>query len=340
MVLTYTYEGKTRSDLISMILNLQCQLNKANEKELADKSTQTSFNDTEMAQIPIRKTDQGCQTSAKNTAQTAVQTAPIPAPRRLSQNLKLSASNSTRQPRPVPAPRRLPKETATIMPTGSEIIDVQTTQNSNKPKRKTNLIIGSSVLKGIKIKGLHDTDVRTIRGGTINRITDELMRNDLSSYKNIILQIGGNDIAQHGDLKRFEDDYESLLYATRAYANRDTNIIVSGLLFRSDVCTYSANLILENLCDFLGLMFINQYKIFNETAFSHYTRDGIHLSRRGTSAYLKSIHKIIAILKSSPAVCANCGEQNHQTILCNYEKKLKCFRCGFFGHKQKFCEQT
>ena len=53
------------------------------------------------------------------------------------------------------------------------------------------------------------------------------------------------------------------------------------------VCTYNANLVLENLCDFLGLMFINQYKTFNETAFSHYTRDGIHLSKRGTSAYLK-----------------------------------------------------
>ena len=120
---------------------------------------------------------------------------------------------------------------------------------------------------------------------------------DLSSYKNIIIQVGGNDISQHYNLAKFEDDFESLLYAARACANKDTNIIVSGLLFRSDVCVLNANIMLENLCDFLGLMYINQYKSFNDTAFLYYVHDGIHFSRKGTSKYLKNINTVIAILK-------------------------------------------
>lgn len=64
-------------------------------------------------------------------------------------------------------------------------------------KRKKNLIIGSSVLKGITNKGLRDTNVVSKRGAHINQLTNYVAQKDLSNYKNINLQIGGNDIAYH-----------------------------------------------------------------------------------------------------------------------------------------------
>ena len=73
---------------------------------------------------------------------------------------------------------------------------------------KSKLSIGSSVWEGIKIWGLHDIVVKTIRGVSIDTVTSEMMKNGLS-YRNIILQVGGNDIAQHGNLEQLEGDYES-----------------------------------------------------------------------------------------------------------------------------------
>jgi len=104
--------------------------------------------------------------------------------------------------------------------------------------------------------------VLTFRGSKIDRIADELMKRDLSSYKNIILQVGGNHIASDGSLRNFEEDYESLLHAARAFVKKGCQIIVSGLLPRSDVCVHDANIVLENLCNFLCIMFIPPFVTF------------------------------------------------------------------------------
>ena len=35
--------------------------------------------------------------------------------------------------------------------------------------------------------------------------------------------------------------------------------------------------------------------------------------------------------------CQNCGEDNHLTGQCKHRRKIECFHCGKFGHKDKFC---
>lgn len=215
-------------------------------------------------------------------------------------------------------------------------------QNSKTEKNSVqkNIIIGSSVVKGIKTRGLHNCDVLTNRGAHIPHITDIVMTKDLSNYKNIIVQVGGNDIAHHGNIQTFLEDYESLLYALRAYGNKDSNIIVSGLLPRSDVSVYEANHELMNLCKFLDVIFIDQLQSFrgyqdypNSFYFGY---DGIHLNRKGTSMLLRNMNTVIGILKRQP-FCDKCGEQNHTTNTCRFENRLKCFKCNHYGHKIKNC---
>jgi hypothetical protein len=99
------------------------------------------------------------------------------------------------------------------------------------------LVIRSSILKGIKPRGLNDTDVLTFRGSKIDRIADELMKRDLSSYKNIIIHVGGNDIASHGSLRNFEEDYESLLHAARAFVKKGCQYRIRALTKIGCLCS-------------------------------------------------------------------------------------------------------
>ena len=37
--------------------------------------------------------------------------------------------------------------------------------------------------------------------------------------------------------------------------------------------------------------------------------------------------------------CYKCGESNHDTVSCKHKQQLKCFQCGFLGHKSGWCLQ-
>ena len=65
-------------------------------------------------------------------------------------------------------------------------------------KPRNTLLIGSSILKSIKTKGLTNTDICTNRGATIDKLIDILQKKDLSQYKTVIVHIRGNDF-HNGD---------------------------------------------------------------------------------------------------------------------------------------------
>ena len=80
-------------------------------------------------------------------------------------------------------------------------------KSSSTPAKKT-LLIGDSLFKGIKTRGLRDdTKVLTIRGAMTNRITyDFLMKYDFTDFKNVIVYVGGNDASAKSDLSTLHDD--------------------------------------------------------------------------------------------------------------------------------------
>ncbi|CAC5404252.1 unnamed protein product [Mytilus coruscus] len=255
---------------------------------------------------------------------------------------------------PIPAPRlsklKLNKEPCQTVETTTQPenqihnlkhVKSNKTQNFEQSSSDKNLIIGSSILKGIRPSDLSKTDIRTFRGANIDRITSEIMKMNLSTYKNIILQVSGNDISAGKSLKELEEDFESLIWAALSCCNKDCNIIVSGLPPRYDVNVYSANLVLEKLCQQFGFVFIQQYEMYMSDSFNQnkgsYTHDGIHFNSRGTSRYIKTINNIVGILNYHSYACGNCGELNHKTFSCRFEMKIKCHKCNMYGHKQKFC---
>lgn len=342
------FDGKDRYELISIIHDLESKLFKGNEQltvSSQNKPTNNAATQTDDQTVPDEKTNQ-------NTI--ATQTTPIPAPRLFSNYHSSShedtiTSSTSTQTSPIPATRpslmkkkveenRKPDQTLTKP---SILGQKYQKTNSSKQSDKT-LIIGSSILKGIKTSQLSKTHVQTIRGAVINRITEEIMKKDLQPYQNIILQVGGNDISAGISRQEFEDNYESLLLACRAFSNSDCNIIVSGIPPRANACVYQANLVLENLCQFYGVIFIKQYEMFMQDAYNlnscFYSRDGIHLNYEGTWKYLKTINNIISIIKGKVKKCLKCGEENHSTEHCRHEHKLRCQKCGNFGHKLKHCK--
>ncbi|CAG2238178.1 unnamed protein product [Mytilus edulis] len=201
------YDGKSREDLINIIKRL--------ESELAVQKCSEQSIQTELSAVSVE-----CQTSQyDNTCDASSQTRPIPAPR-LSK-LKLTEDKCL----PV-------LETKSQHKNSSPNPKTITNHSPEKVKKSSdkNLIIGSSILKGIRTYGLSKTNIRTFRGAQIDRITKEIMNMDLKAYKNIILQVVGNNISGGQSLTDFEIEYESLLLAARSCSNSDCNIIVSGLL--------------------------------------------------------------------------------------------------------------
>ncbi|CAC5360246.1 unnamed protein product [Mytilus coruscus] len=165
-----------------------------------------------------------CQTAKfVNTCDVSTQTAPIPAPR-------LSKLKLNKEPCQTVETTTQPENQIHNL----KHVKSNKTQNSEQSSSDKNLIIGSSILKGIRPSGLSKTDIRTFRGANINRITSEIMKMNLTTYKNIILQVGGNDISAGKSLKELEEDFESLIWAARSCCNKDCNIIVSGLPPRYD----------------------------------------------------------------------------------------------------------
>lgn len=204
------------------------------------------------------------------------------------------------------------------------------------------LIIGSSLLKGIKTRGLKNTDIRTNRGAKIPDIIDAVEKMDLSPYKTIIVHIGGNDVSAGVSMSHIKNAYESLLYTIRSNSKSDSVLVISGIPPRYDVDVYPINSMLKEMCDNFNLIFIDHIRTFcdyygNVKGYLFHS-DGIHLSKNGTSLFLNNINVFCEILKHRPSnYCKYCGENGHNAESCRHGKSLKCFNCGNHGHKEKFC---
>ena len=215
-----------------------------------------------------------------------------------------------------------------------------TNQNPNSPAET--LIIGSSILKNIRRKGLVNTDIKTLRGAKINDVSNYISTTNIKQYKKIVLLIGGNDASANRSPSTVQEDYESLLLQIRSKCHKQCALSISGLPPRRDVNVQKINTILFNMCEHFNLQFIPQYFSFyykgtydvNEEL---YTKDRIHINMRGTSVLLHNINKYVPILASKSNACFYCGESNHANHRCTHGKSFKCFHCAEFGHKKNNC---
>ena len=113
----------------------------------------------------------------------------------------------------------------------NETIDL--TNDTKKQIDQSTLLVGSSILKGIKNNDLKpNTTVRSFSGARTDTIDESLSKYDITSCKTIILHVGGNDADKGVDLSTFSKNYVSLL---TKLASENLRIIVSGLLPRESV---------------------------------------------------------------------------------------------------------
>ncbi|CAC5395801.1 unnamed protein product [Mytilus coruscus] len=181
---------------------------------------------------------------------------------------------------------------------------------------KTTLIIGSSILKGIQPRGLQNTEVCTNRGANIDRLKDVIKKKDMSKYRTIIIHIGGNDFDNGDNLQSIRDNYEALLYLLNIKCHPHCKFVVSGILPRKGFNMHNPNEMLKDLCEQFNIQFIDHTNMFYDKnyrlSYSLFHHDGIHLSKIGTSAFLRSVNMHVSILghtDQSERYCLHCGEQ-------------------------------
>ena len=179
-----------------------------------------------------------------------------------------------------------------------EFIDL--TKISKKHISQTTLLVGSSILKGVKTNQLNsDTAVRSFPGATTVSLREKLKTYDIESCKTVILLVDGNDADDGDSLETFCDNYIELLESLASY---DRRLIVSGLLPRKSVDLEPYNDTLRSLCAENDTEFIDNYQNFllasGEIPSSYFWTDKLHLNQHGTRKLVTDIDKTCKIKRS------------------------------------------
>ena len=184
----------------------------------------------------------------------------------------------------------------------NEVIDL-TTRKTKQVIRQDTLIIGSSILKNIKICELNDnTAVKTVRGATIDTLKAKLDDLEIDNCKTLIVHVGGNDAGGGEELGDFRDNFDSLL-GTVNDGNR--RVIVSELTPRDDANLEPYNEVLRSLCDDNEVEFVENYKSFllatGELPLAFFHKDKLHINNAGTRKLLANIDKLHRVTRASAA---------------------------------------
>ena len=176
-----------------------------------------------------------------------------------------------------------------------EVIDL-----TNKPTKvihKPTLLVGSSILKGVKTSDLNpNVAIKSFPGATTDSIKDSLSDYDTSKCNTIILHVGGNDADSGADIETFCDSYVSLLENLQT---DDRRLVVSGLLPRESVDLEPYNNKLKALCAENDLEFINHYDSFllasGDIPDAYFHKDKTHLNMSGTRKFLMNIESVCKV---------------------------------------------
>jgi hypothetical protein len=183
----------------------------------------------------------------------------------------------------------------------------QNNNNNNKVTSKT-LIIGDSILKGINRRGLsRNIDVKTVRGAVIRDIAEYLKTaGNIGQYENVIIHVGGNDVANGTSLLTCERAFRNVVDVMR---DKQCKLFFLSACPRSDADVVPLNDTLRQFCNASSATYVENFCSFvfgdGNTVTHFFHRDGIHLTNGGTSTLLHNMEKHIRILKK------NDGDPNH-----------------------------
>ena len=210
-------------------------------------------------------------------------------------------------------------------------------------------IIGDSILKGIKTRGLHDdVDIETLPGKKTRDVCLRLKYIDLSKCNNLVIYIGGNDVASGVSIASMKRELKEML---EKIDNGSRKVYLCSLSPRIDVDVSPVNHMLETVCNetYAKLLDVNSYFVFENgqpKSFMYYA-DGIHLNARGSSTIVKAINNRVRITRQQKPPYQNDGRQqyNREKLLGSRRqpwasKHLQCRNCGMHNHVTSDCRRN
>ena len=190
---------------------------------------------------------------------------------------------------------------------------------------------------------------------------DKIIKLDLSSYKNIFLQLGRNNAGKDSPTIIYKEYSEILKDIITEDPNK--HIIVCAVPPRQHVDVSQVNTCLKKLSIDFDLEFLDNYNAFisktNKTISGSFHHDSIHLSKIGTIILLENYNSLIPIIKQSKSdsdfnwqtpkrqysdsfyqhggYCEHYGEMNHMKFRCRYDFPIRYHVCKHLGDKAKDC---
>ena len=255
-----------------------------------------------------------------------------------SQRANLRATNTNlkqRKQKPVRSLQAAPDTEINL-----EIVDL--TDTPKKVISQSTLLVGSSILKGVKNIDLKtNTTVRSFSGATTETLKKRLERFDINNCKTIILHVGGNDADNGKDLDTFYKNYQNLL---NELGSEERKIIVSGLFPRESVDLEPYNDQLKALCAENDITFIDHFDEFllasGELPDAYFQTDKTHLNKSGTRKCLRNIDKIYKVTGSAAPRKAfqSYPQSNKPHVDKRYKPRSRyCHICSMNNHSTHEC---
>lgn len=164
---------------------------------------------------------------------------------------------------------------------------------------KKTLLIGDSMIRDIDERGLLNTHVKCIRGGTIANVKEELQTMDPKTYEAIIIHIGTNNCSSTSKLEEGEANLKELVTDLNRRAPT-TKKVLSTVCPRTDSATNQIrvtqlNAKIKQLAADNACVLVNSDDTFyhrnGDIDEGMLNRRGLHLSKRGTRQLLRNFNK-------------------------------------------------
>ena len=192
-----------------------------------------------------------------------------------------------------------------------------------KEFRKTakSLVVGSSILRDIENESVENTTVRSISGGKIADVKEEVRNVKKDEFANLTVLVGGNDVEETDDIAKVVNDYKDMLTVAK---EKVTSITVASVLPR--ICPPnttsvmdkidSLNANLQETCQELSVAFIDNNDSFrlrdgsiNDGYFlkERHSNKQVHLTDKGTTKLCEKLG-----IKAKPGTVITKARNHHQ----------------------------
>ena len=184
----------------------------------------------------------------------------------------------------------------------TDVLDTRNDAQQDSLRQYKTLLIGSSILKGIRTRGLNpEVEISTNPGADFKRILEKKLRKiNLNSYANVIVYIGGNDISNGRSVLEVSKTIEQIVLACKQH---NCKVYLCMICHRKDGDVIPVNDCIKQMSELYGVNYMNIYGAFTfndgSVATHFYYRDGIYLNNTGTSTLVRSINNVVPIIKKS-----------------------------------------